>query len=428
MMATERYKGRNSLRVLVCDDDPDLLDLMARRLERLGLTVDKAGGGAEASTRLSQNTYDLLVTDIYMPEITGLELLRQFKAKDPKGQVVVATASATLESAVEALNHGAFAYLTKPFDHISVFDNVVSRAVDFWHLLIDNQRMAEAQRRRGDLLEEEVTSRIRKLKGQHQYLGTLVASLPVGIVVFDDKSRALISNPAAERLLGTELADPESLLQWLTRDLPAQDGALHGDMQFSGGPARLWLVDLRLEDDRSQKVLILVDAEQAATPGTMLAKAIGQLRAGLTWLIRQPLPGETGKMVRALFGEFREVERLIGVSEVEREPAAGGEVSLLEPTRPTGRRLLERGRALSSRQAAVAGTDHDLGVALPQELERSLRRWAGDEGASVAVPPPDGEEDADNGRGEAPPEATESRKAWPPLLPTRADQESSTSA
>src|SRR4030067_1218205 len=85
-MAAEHYKGRHSLRVLVCDDDPALLDLMARRLEKLGLTVEKAGGGAEASNRVSQHAYDLLVTDIYMPEVTGLELLRQFKAKDHKGQ------------------------------------------------------------------------------------------------------------------------------------------------------------------------------------------------------------------------------------------------------------------------------------------------------------------------------------------------------
>ena len=426
-MSAERYKGRNSVRVLVCDDDPAMLDLMARRLVRLGLTVEKAGGGAEASTRIAQHAYDLLVTDIYMPEVTGLELLRQFKAKDPQSQVVVATASASLESAIEALNHGAFAYLTKPFDHVSVFDNVVSRAIDFWHLLLDNQRMAEVQRRRGDLLEEEVTSRIRKLKGQHQYLSTLLTSLPVGVVVFDDKSRALITNPTAERLLGTELGEPEALLQWLSRDLPAQDGLLHGEMTFPGGPARLWLVDLRLEDARTQKVLVLVDADPAATTGTMLAKAIGQLRAGLTWLIRQPLPGETGKMARALFSEFREVERLIGVSSVEREPAAGRDAGMLEPTRPTGRRMLDRGRTLSGRPPAGSGSGVEPEAARPEEFERSLRRWAGREEVLMA-PPPTTEAGPDNGQGESSPATSEPAKTWPPPLPTRVDQETNTPA
>jgi hypothetical protein len=273
--------------------------------------------------------------------------------------------------------------------------------------------MAEVQRRRGDLLEEEVTSRIRKLTGQHRYLGTLLASLPVGIVVFDDKSRALITNAAAERLLGTELADPESLLQSLMRDLPPQDGLLHGEMQISGGPARLWLVDLRLEDDRSQKVLILVDAEQAATPGTMLAKAIGQLRAGLTLLIRQPLPGETGKLVSALLGQFREVERLIGVLPVEREPVASGETAVLQPTRPTGRRLPERGRALSGRAAAVAATaiePEGEPAPQPEVFERSLQRWAGklESGSALET---EGEQ---AGRG-----------VWPPPLPSKVEDEDS---
>jgi len=426
-MAAERYKGRNSARVLVCDDDPAMLDLMARRLVRLGLTVDKAGGGAEASTRIAQHPYDLLVTDIYMPEVTGLELLRQFKAKDPRSQVVVATASASLESAIEALNHGAFAYLTKPFDHVSVFDNVVSHAIDFWHLLLDNQRMAEVQRRRGDLLEEEVTSRIRKLKGQHQYLSALLASLPVGVVVFDDKGRALIANPTAERLLGTELAEPVSLLQWLSRDVPAQDGVPHGEMQFSGGPARLWLVDLPLGDERSQKVLVLVDAEQDATPGTMLAKAMEQLRSGLTWLIRQPLPGETGKMVRALFSELREVERLIGVSSVDREPAGGADAGLREATHPTGRHLLDRGRALSVRKPAATGSDLEPDAARPEEFERSLRRWAGGEEVLEGTPT-SSEEVPDDSHNDSSPAISDPRKIWPPPLPTRVDQETNTPA
>jgi CheY-like chemotaxis protein len=412
-MAAEKYKGRTSVRVLVCDDDPAMLSLMVRRLEKLGLTIDKASGGAEASTRIAEHSYDLLVTDIYMPEVTGLELLKQFKAKDPRGQVVVATASASLESAVEALNHGAFAYLNKPFDHVSVFDNVVSRAIDFWHLLLDNQRMAEAQRRRGDLLEEEVASRIRKLKGQQQYLGALVASLPVGIVVFDDKARVLVANPTAERLLGADLGDAGSLLDRLGRDMAAQDGVLRGDMELSGGPARLWLVDLKLEEAKSQRVLVLVDGDQTTAPGTMLAKSMGQLRAGLAWLIRQPLAGETGKMVRALFGELREVERLLGVSPVEREPAFGTGPLRLDGAPSPARRLLDRGRALMGRHAPAptATIDPD---STRTELERSVRRWAGD-----AEHPNGG-----LGAQEAPPstEEPDTRPVWPPPLPTQAER------
>ena len=114
--------------VLAVDDDPSLLKLMVRRLDKLGLQIEQASDGRSALELIESNTYDLVVTDIYMPGVTGLELLKQAKEREQHTQVIVVTAAATMENAVEALNNGAFAYLTKPFDHMSVFDNVVSRA------------------------------------------------------------------------------------------------------------------------------------------------------------------------------------------------------------------------------------------------------------------------------------------------------------
>jgi DNA-binding NtrC family response regulator len=91
-----------NLKALVCDDEAPLRDLMARRLEKLGLDVERAESGKDAVARIDAQRYDLLVTDIYMPDVTGLELLQQMKALDPHAQVVVVTASATLDNAVGA--------------------------------------------------------------------------------------------------------------------------------------------------------------------------------------------------------------------------------------------------------------------------------------------------------------------------------------
>jgi DNA-binding response OmpR family regulator len=442
LMAAEHFKGRNSLRVLVCDDDPALLDLMARRLEKLGLTVEKASAGGEASTRLSQRDYDLLVTDIYMPDVTGLDLLRQFKAKDPRGQVVVATASATLESAIEAMNHGAFAYLTKPFDHISVFDNVVSRAIDFRKLLRANQRMAEVQRRRGDMLEDEVASRIQKLKGQHQYLAALVGSLPIGIVVYDEKGRAVLANPVAERLLGAEIGEPAALLERLTTTLPVQDGKVQGPCVLAGGQAHVTIVDLQLDEERLQKILVLAGEDEAAAgQGTMLIQALGQLRRGLAWLARQPFDGEAGTIVKAVLQQMREVERLAGLSVSESElPALTGEVPTPKPAltaeadvpkpppiveasapKPAPeRQLLARGRAFLRRKEDIPEPPTRPGTGSlprPEDAARSLQRWA--QSSDVAPKGPDSPDDhGDNGRA-AP--AGNSAGAWPPPLPTRPD-------
>jgi len=64
------------LRVLVCDDDSDMLELMLRRLDKMGFKPDRAGDGGVAQALIKENLYDLIVTDIYMPEATGLELLQ----------------------------------------------------------------------------------------------------------------------------------------------------------------------------------------------------------------------------------------------------------------------------------------------------------------------------------------------------------------
>jgi CheY-like chemotaxis protein len=314
-MASEHFKSRDSMRVLVCDDDPALLDLMHRRLEKLGLTVDRASAGAEASARLSQHDYDLLVTDIYMPEITGLDLLRQFKAKDPTGQVVVATASATLESAIEAMNHGAFAYLTKPFDHISVFDNVVSRAVDFRRALLDNLRMGEVQRRRGDLLEEEIAGRIRQVKRIQEYLIDLLACLPVGVVVLDGEGRVELANPRAEALFGSRLVGGQATWRPVLDQLPEDDhGQRQGEVEVEGRRLEVSLTRLDRQADSEQRVVVAREPdEHGPAMGSLVHESVHNLRRGLTWLAGRDDDADAKKILRGMAQEVASLASLLGV-------------------------------------------------------------------------------------------------------------------
>ena len=102
-------------RVLVVDDEPKLGGVVAQMLELDGHAVVRAGGGREALARLGEERFDVVVTDLRMPEVDGLAVLRAARALSPAPEVVLMTAYGTAESAVEAMKSGAADYVTKPF-------------------------------------------------------------------------------------------------------------------------------------------------------------------------------------------------------------------------------------------------------------------------------------------------------------------------
>ena len=102
-------------RVLVVDDEPKLGRVMQEMLELDGHAVERAGGGADALARLAAAPFDVVVTDLRMPGVDGLAVLRGARARPAPPAVVLVTAYGTAESAVEAMKAGAADYVTKPF-------------------------------------------------------------------------------------------------------------------------------------------------------------------------------------------------------------------------------------------------------------------------------------------------------------------------
>jgi DNA-binding NtrC family response regulator len=106
--------------ILVVDDEPNLRRVLSAQLERDGYDVHTAEDGEQALQILRDNHLDLVITDLRMPKIDGMELLRQAVAMDEDLPVVMITAHGTVDNAVEALKTGAFDYITKPFDQAEV--------------------------------------------------------------------------------------------------------------------------------------------------------------------------------------------------------------------------------------------------------------------------------------------------------------------
>jgi DNA-binding NtrC family response regulator len=119
--------------VVVIDDDPEMRSMLVDQLEMDGYTVWNFSDGHEGLAFLNGNKpeaaqVELVITDLRMPEVDGLSLLRNFKPKHPDVPVILMTAYASVESAVEGLRKGAFDYLTKPFK-LSEMSHAVERAV-----------------------------------------------------------------------------------------------------------------------------------------------------------------------------------------------------------------------------------------------------------------------------------------------------------
>ncbi|GIW71292.1 MAG: acetoacetate metabolism regulatory protein AtoC [Planctomycetota bacterium] len=131
-------------RVLVVDDEPSMRELLGLVLAREGHAVEAAADGAQALARMAEAEPDLVIQDLRMPGMPGLELLRRLKDRYPEIPIVVITAFSTWDTTVEAMRLGAYDYLKKPFD-TDVIRNVVERALAHRRALARTRLRTEQQ-------------------------------------------------------------------------------------------------------------------------------------------------------------------------------------------------------------------------------------------------------------------------------------------
>jgi DNA-binding NtrC family response regulator len=128
-------------RVLVVDDDPGVRYTLREILASEGLAVSEAADGAEALARFEAEPASLVVTDLRMPGVDGMELLRRLAARSPPPRVVVITAHGSERQAVEAMKAGAYDYFRKPFETDELLA-VVRRALESARLVHENERLS----------------------------------------------------------------------------------------------------------------------------------------------------------------------------------------------------------------------------------------------------------------------------------------------
>src|SRR5216110_2490 len=137
----------NQPSILVVDDEMGILDVLRILLKGEGFDVTTAQGGKAGLEALKGNPPDIVLTDIKMPGVSGTDILAAVRDQDPETPVILMTAQASLQSAIQAVNQGAFYYIQKPFSNDDLVA-ILRRAVEYRNLRSENKHLKREIRRR----------------------------------------------------------------------------------------------------------------------------------------------------------------------------------------------------------------------------------------------------------------------------------------
>jgi two-component system phosphate regulon sensor histidine kinase PhoR len=179
----------DTIRVLIVDDEQDVRDGSERILTRIGFEVLKASRGDKALEMFAGAEVSIVLLDLKMPGMDGIEVLKRIKSLDESILVIVITGYATVETAIEAMKQGAYDFIPKPFDPDQL-RIVVNRAAERIHLTREAERLDQERKRTLSDLDTE-KSRIH----------TIVEYLPNGVMVTNSRGQVVLMNPAVKQLL-----------------------------------------------------------------------------------------------------------------------------------------------------------------------------------------------------------------------------------
>jgi two-component system, NtrC family, sensor kinase len=181
-------------KILLIDDEETNVRVLAISLKSDGYEVVTAYSGEEGLKVFDQESPDIVVTDIKMPGMDGIEVLKNIKTRNPEVEVIIITGHGDIDNAIDALKHGASDFINKP-----VRDEAISLAL---------KRAQDKLYIRGKLkeytenLEREIERATHELRLQSNFLQKLIKTSEEGIVATDKKFNVVIYNPAAENILG----------------------------------------------------------------------------------------------------------------------------------------------------------------------------------------------------------------------------------
>lgn len=112
------------IRILLVDDEIDFVETMVKRFRIRKMPIETAGSGAEALKLVDEQDFDVVILDVRMPGMGGMEVLRQIRARRPLTEVIMLTGHASLDAGMQGMSLGAYDYVLKPADFDELLDKV----------------------------------------------------------------------------------------------------------------------------------------------------------------------------------------------------------------------------------------------------------------------------------------------------------------
>jgi two-component system response regulator HydG len=166
--------------ILVVDDESSILDTLRILLRKEGFEVTTAQGGKAGLEQIRSGNHAIVLTDVRMPQVTGLDILKAAKEQDPETPVILMTAQASLQTAIQAVNEGAFYYIQKPFSNDEML-TILRRACEFRSIRVENKQLKQDFRRKAD--RAQVTRPIGKSRRFVELLKLAEQVAPAGSTV-----------------------------------------------------------------------------------------------------------------------------------------------------------------------------------------------------------------------------------------------------
>ncbi|MCP4350922.1 MAG: SpoIIE family protein phosphatase [Desulfobacterales bacterium] len=204
-----QYNEKRQLKLLVVDDEPSITRLVAESLRTMPLEIRTANSGEEALVMIRETPADILITDIYMPDVTGLELLEKVLQIHPETLGIAITGNRDIDIAVKFMKKGGVDFLEKPFSRQIIRLSVESAAEKFW-LKKELKLAGEELIQKNKELQQEIAERKRSeqaLQESEKRFRGIFENAPVGIFQTTLDGKFIKANPAIAHILGYASSD-----------------------------------------------------------------------------------------------------------------------------------------------------------------------------------------------------------------------------